>query len=195
MAKGISPIRTWLDVCNSALTSLATDTITSLTDGTENQGYCSIFLPEVVAEVLDEFNYQSAKKRLQLNAITDSPLWGYDYKFPFPSDFLRLVEVETNGIDYIVEGNAILTNAVDVFILYEAMPDSPLKLSTYIVNAITAGLALKLIEPISSDDSLYPKISSRYEKAMKKAVVKESNNNQDTELSEELGFTWYDELR
>ncbi len=195
MASGISPIRTWLDICNSALLSLGTETITSLTDGSTNQGYCSVFLPEVVSDVLDEFEYQAAKKRLQLAAIAETPLWDYDYKFPFPSDFLRLVEVNTNGIDYTVEGNAILTNAVDVFILYEAMPDLPTKLSTYIVNAITACLALKLIEPVCSDDSLYPKILTRYENAMKKAVVKESNNNQETELYDELGFTWYDELR
>ena len=192
---GLSTISSWVDICNRALSRLGTKTISSLTDGSPNQKYCSIFLLDAVSEVLDAFDYHAAVRQLQLARDATAPLYGYDYQYPLPSDFLRIKETETGGDSYTIESGKILTNAESVFVKYIYLPETPIGLSSYIIKAIVAALAVRLAEPLISKDELYQKIYRDYEKSMAMAEEKEANNKEKYSYENEIGFTWYDGLR
>lgn len=195
MATGISSISTWVDVCNRALAKIGNVTISSLTEGSDAQKYCSLFLPEVIAETLDRFDHQATIKELELALDTETPLLDYAYQYKLPADFLRMIAVETDGDEYVVEGNYIKTDTNPVYIKYISMPETPVVLPPHIIRAITSELALKLAPPLTSDEALYARVDREASKAKKGSKITEASNKVQTGYYEEMGFNWYDELR
>jgi len=116
MAGIIGPV----GVCNLALSLLnSPSTINSIeTPTVPTEAACALWYDHTRQETLREMNWNFALKRAELAASTVTPAFGYDYKYPLPNDFIRLVRVNGYSEDEIprdrdfsfsVENGAILT--------------------------------------------------------------------------------------
>ena len=198
MGTGLSPISTWVDICNNALAKIHCGFIKSLDEGSANQAHCSLFLPQAVIEVLDQFDFQSVIRDVKLARELERPVFGYDFSYPLPTDFLRIkdiffdndIKAETQG-DYALEGNVIKTNAREVYLKYLAMPEHPGQLMPYLIRAIISSLALKLCVPLVSDTRLYQKVLMDYQKDIEQAKINDAHNT----ASRQQRVQWYDEYR
>jgi len=77
---------------NVALTRIGANNISSITDGSPSAIKANIVWETVRDEVLQARDWRFAKLRASLTQNEIAPLHSYDYAYPLPSDFLRLVK-------------------------------------------------------------------------------------------------------
>lgn len=65
--------------------------ISSVTDGSANANKVKLVWDAVIQEVLSERDWKFAKTRTTLEQSPETPLYGYDYAYALPADFLRFV--------------------------------------------------------------------------------------------------------
>lgn len=196
----------WTDIANQALRSLTAKLIASLIEGTPNANFCREFLGKSIQQVLAEDDWSAATKRAALNLLIEAPAHGFLYYYQLPGDYVRFVTtrkangaevpaIDTSGDDYTVEGDKIATNAEAVNIIYIATPADPSKLSSYLRNAISSQLALLLCIPLNSNEGLQSQIQGQYQYDLALARKADAKAKKPNTVSDDLGFTWWDEAR
>lgn len=185
----------WVELCNKALGRLGAGKISDFSTGGNLSYYCNLYLGDAIEYVFSQFDWPFAKTRLQLAASTTAPEYGYDYAFPLPSNYCRLVEVENDEYEYSVESNSILTDSDEVWITYIAKPDDPVLLPGYIKRAIETELAFLLSTPLTSSDSVTQRVMSERELDMQRAKTAASREYDEQTQEEERGYLYYEEER
>lgn len=186
----------WTDICNQALARLGVSLISNVaTDSTQSAVYCRSFLGEAIDAVLGAFDWKALAKRTQLAASITSPAYGFDYQYPLPSDCVRVTHVECGGGEYSIEGGNLLTSEVDVYITYVARPADPGDIPVPLRRAIQGQLALLLSLPMTSAEATAARVAQLAQADLQAAIATEGERTQRDTISEELGFTWNDELR
>jgi len=134
-----------LSIINDALTLLGANRITSLTDGSTESAVMNQLFDSVQDAVLRAYPWNSATYRRQLAASTDTPVFGYSYKYQLPIDpyCLRVLEMnETTTLDvWRVEGRFLLTDAGTCKIRFIGRPDSLGEIDSLLAQALAARLA------------------------------------------------------
>jgi hypothetical protein len=149
-----------VDICNKALDKLGHGPITSLEDGTKSANLCNRNWSLIRDEVLREHPWNFAVKRAALAASTETPAWGFAYKFPIPADSLRILEVrDLSTGEYQVESGHILANDSVLYVRYIRKATDPNEYDIHFVEAAAARLAHELCEPLTqksaNDRKLY----------------------------------------
>ena len=116
---------TELDVVNRALVKLGQLEISSLSDAGKVPRVMSNMVDPVRDRFLRENAWNAAVHRATLSPDATSPEWGWDYRYLLPSDFLKMVTVESGSstgitglatdvnpapVRYVIEGEYILTD-------------------------------------------------------------------------------------
>lgn len=107
-----------VEICNSALARLGSDRITSLEDDTARARVLNEQYDNVRKSLLRAHPWGFAKKRLELAALADAPLFGWDYYYQLPSDCLRVLGIDDDQVEWAKEGRYIGTDASTLQILY-----------------------------------------------------------------------------
>jgi len=100
---------TALEICNLALSLIKVPSVASITSATTvEEEVAALWYAPSRQELLRKHPWNFAKSRAQLAADPTAPLFGYDYKYPLPSDFMRLRFIGSSnaglvGIDYDME--------------------------------------------------------------------------------------------
>jgi hypothetical protein len=144
----------WTSICNGALGRLGAASIVDLSEGTINAELCSRFLPRAVEHVLDQYDFNFAKKRARLAPLTEKPESGWKEQFPLPVDLLRVTGVSGGSVPYRIEGDRILADAEEIDLLYIARPLTPRRFPSYVTNALVAYLAFLLSAVVTSSEQL-----------------------------------------
>lgn len=110
-------------IANLALTRLGDLRITSLSENTKPAREVNAVYTMLRDRLMRRYVWRFAVKRDSVAASTDEPAFGYDYKFPLPSDCLRVLQVGeyfpgvsladfvgSSSADYAIEGRYILSN-------------------------------------------------------------------------------------
>lgn len=146
----------WVSVCNMALDRLGEDPITDLTDETKTAEACARQYEQSRDEVLQAWNWSSARHRKALTADATAPEWGWDYRYALPSSpyCLRLISIE-DGYEYTLEGRWILTDEADgLNILYTKRITDPTELDPFLARAIALKLAANICRHIIPSNTL-----------------------------------------
>lgn len=139
-----------LNICNQALLKIGEQTITSLDEASDNAKLCSIFFDQALEEVLREYPWTSATSRAQLPKLSRDPIFGYDYAYQLPTDFIRLVQLyDGNGAwhpDYywVIEGRTLLCNLEEANIIYIKMINDTKILDSLCTSALICKLAMRM---------------------------------------------------
>jgi hypothetical protein len=186
----------WTDIANQALKALQKQLI----DTMENQtsvlaGYCRQFMGEAVDLSLAETGWRGATALALLNRLTETPAFGYGYFYQLPTDYSRFETVGPEGILYLIVGDKVATDSETVELTYIARPADPAKLPPHLRNLIASTLAKLLTIPVSSSDALKAEINRQHASDLEVALRAEVKTRKDPEQKDDLGFTYYDELR
>jgi len=115
-----------VQICNTALVQVQRRTITDLADGSSEAADCAAIYEETRLRMLRMHTWNWAIKRQKLARESDTPVFGEDYQYQLPSDYLRLVAARdhagdiwtVSNIKYQLEQDSLLSNAEDVWIAY-----------------------------------------------------------------------------
>ena len=114
---------TWLNMANTALTRINKQVLQTLDDSSTSAMLCNQLIPQCVKMILNQNDWHSARKRALIAPQLDTPAFGYDHQFAMPSDFVRLVKVESE-YPWEKEGEMILSDEEALAIIYIAYPKS-----------------------------------------------------------------------
>lgn len=160
------------DLCNLALGHLGEGRITSLDEDTAAARACALHYSLTRDEMLRSHRWNFATKRAELSRLADAPLFGWEYAYQLPSDFLRALEVnESEAGDFIseewkIEGHNLLTDAEEVQLIYIAQVVDEGLFDSLFVQAFALKLAVVLSETIHGTTGKTAELMQAYTSVM-----------------------------
>lgn len=145
-------------ICNRALEKLGESPIVSINDATKQAQALKRVYEDSLQALLVEYPWHFAKKRAALPASATKPDWGFNYAYPVPTDFLRLLAIK-DGPDFSLEADpsgsqAILSDATaPLNILYLYAVSDPGRLPPHFVEAFSSKLAFDICEDLTQSNT------------------------------------------
>ncbi len=144
-----------VEICNIALTALGANTITALTENTEEARKCNVLFANLRDEMIESHPWNFALKRTGNLALSaSSPEWEYINKFALPADTLRVMRTNfetpiqsiSRRLDrrWKIEQGFLFTDEEDVKILYISRVTDPTKMLRTFQMALAARLEAEL---------------------------------------------------
>lgn len=146
-----------VDICNQALLMLGAKPITNFTEATTRAQLCATHYPQIRDSVLRAHPWNCAIARsAALAPEATAPTFGWNYSFVQPIDplCLRVLELDPEESDWVVEGNKILTDENPIKIKYIFQLTDVTKMDSLLVAAIAARLAAELAYAITEHAGL-----------------------------------------
>jgi len=179
------------NICNLALSLSGNNRILSLTAESEEANVCELLYAPTRDEVLAHsgVNWNIAKARAELTETTE-PDFGWDHAFTLPSDLLRVIAQVTDSRDRRLipwqrEGNTILTNDEDCYILYIKMVTDPVQFPPILYEAIYTKLAAKLATRLSKNPQRAQELMALYVGDVLPRARRA--NNEESYVTDEMG--------
>jgi len=144
-----------VDICNQALTFLAADRITSLTQNSENARRCNAIFEQTRDEVLRGHPWNFAMERVSLAVLDDEPTYEFSVAYQLPADCLRVVSTNTTDMEYKIEGRKLLCDYTGVKIRYIKRIEDPVQFDANFIEALAAKIATKLAYAITESKTLF----------------------------------------
>lgn len=112
--------------------------------------------------------------------IYASPVSEYTYKYPKPSDMIRMMTIDESvlvDVPHEVEGDFILTNQIDgnnrINISYVFDQDDESKFTDLFVSVMVLVLAAKLARPVKGDKTAKSSLLVQAERLLRRAIAKD----------------------
>jgi len=135
-------------ICNRALEKLGEQPIVSINDGTKQAQALKRVYQDSLQALLVEYPWHFAKKRTALPASATRPDWGFNFAYPVPTDFLRLLGIK-DGPGFSLEADA----AAPLNILYLYAVSDPGRLPPHFVEAFSSKLAFDICEDLTQSNT------------------------------------------
>ena len=174
-------------IANLALSNLGEASIQSLSDNNARARATDARIDDVLTTVLRMHVWNCALERQELTNI-GSPLFGWNYTYQLPANYIRVVEVDPVS-KYMVEKNNILSNEKTLYLLYVASPDDINNLDPLLVEAMALKLAWEIAETLTSKTGLKQEMMQKYIIALQEA---RSANSKDRTPEHREQSTYYD---
>ncbi len=156
-------------ICNLALGRIGDDRIMDIGDASQQARYCKLFYEQTRDEVLRSHPWNFAITRATLTALASSPVFGWDYQYELPADFIRLVQF--NGWEvwepldlYEIESSMLLTDESTAQLKYIYQVTDCSKFDSLFIEALSLKLASKLARPLTGTANLGEALLSEYMK-------------------------------
>lgn len=108
-----------LQIVNFALIKLGDKTLTALTDNTKAAVIMGLYIDQARRATLRSHPWKFACDRALLYPLsTPTPPFDYNYYFDLPDRCLRILRVNDNDVQYVLEQNKILCNETSLQIRY-----------------------------------------------------------------------------
>lgn len=162
-------------ICNRALQKLGASRITSLTEDSPNARSCNNAYESVRNAEMAAHPWSFARRRAELAADSDDPLFDYENQFTLPADYLRILPPDDNYVDWQIESKSdgslvILTNYdAPLEIVYIARVEDPNLYHALFIEALACRLALELCEEITQSNSKADRLERQYKQAISEA--------------------------
>ena len=174
-------------IANLALGNLGEASIQSLSDNNARARACSSRIDDVIVTILRMHVWNSALERKLLTNIGE-PIFGWNYIYQLPADYIRVVEVEPVS-KYMVEKRNILSNEKTLQLLYVAIPTDINNLDPLLAEAVAMKLAWEIAETLTSKAGLKQEMMQKYIIALQEA---RSANSKDKTPERRERTTYYD---
>ncbi len=156
-----------VSICNLALQKLGAARIVSMTDNSHNAKQVNACYESQRNAEQRKYLWNFCKKRVSLAASVVTPDFMYQYAYPVPSDFIRLIKPARTGLDWHIEqhdgGLAILTNdGAPLQVRYCAIVTNPVLFDPIFVEMLACKIAWTVCERITQSVSLRAAIMEEY---------------------------------
>jgi hypothetical protein len=111
-----------IGICNGALTAVGSDSISDITEPNKRARTLNAIWDATRQEVLAAHNWNPATMRATLAPNGNTPAHTYDYEYDCPNDCLRVVGLEPDDIDFVVENKKVLCDegeSIDVVYIFD----------------------------------------------------------------------------
>jgi hypothetical protein len=169
---------TSIDIANRALILLGGREIVSFMDNTNEAKIAKSLYLSTRDYVLRAYPWASLKKRAELAELADKPISGFQHQYQLPNDSIRVLEVHSSGkvraSEWEVNGEAILTDAKPVSIVYLAgnLPES--KYSTQLVQALVYRLAAEMSYAMTGNHNAQSNFAALFSQVLEEARTTDS---------------------
>ncbi|MEK0416828.1 MAG: Burkholderia virus BcepC6B [Pseudomonadota bacterium] len=172
-----------IDVANRALTKLGAARIVSLADDNKQARSINSCFYDLLEAELRQNRWTFAIKRDSLPAMAEAPLYGYQYQYALPVDFLRLDlvndeypwvaldnYVNTEIAEYTIENKVILTNlSAPLKTRYGANVTDPAQWDALFREALACRLAAEICEDLTQSTGKRDQAWKEYARALSAA--------------------------
>lgn len=168
------------DIVNIALRRIGANRITDLRKDTNKEAYAARDIyDEARRDMLNMHNWNFAIKRTQLTVSATEPDFGWDYTYPLPEDFIRMIGVHPHDdddavIEYRLEfqdgdDRVLVTNTNQVYIRYVFDQEDTHLMSAAFRDSFAWRLARDLAAALSKSTAAMDKADSMYNKTLSRA--------------------------
>ena len=182
MATGVS-------ICSNALLMLGAQTINDFADqlNLDRAKLCANLYPTVRDDMLRSHPWNCAIKRAVLAPDAVAPAFGYTHSFELPADFMRVLEVGTNGsqIDYLVEGRTIQADTTVLELRYVFRNEVENTWDAHLVKLVTLAMAATLAYPVTQSSALQQSFEQKLEMTLKRARAVDGQEDPPQTLGDE----------
>ena len=182
MATGVS-------ICSNALLMLGAQTINDFADqlNLDRAKLCANLYPTVRDDMLRSHPWNCAIKRAVLAPDAVAPAFGYTHSFELPADFMRVLEVGTNGsqIDYLVEGRTIQADTTVLELRYVFRNEVENTWDAHLVKLVTLAMAAALAYPVTQSSALQQSFEQKLEMTLKRARAVDGQEDPPQALGDE----------
>ncbi|MEC4168347.1 hypothetical protein VSQ82_14025 [Pseudomonas sp. MS-1(2024)] len=182
MATGVS-------ICSNALLMLGAQTINDFADqlNLDRAKLCANLYPTVRDDMLRSHPWNCAIKRAVLAPDAVAPAFGYTHSFELPADFMRVLEVGTNGsqIDYLVEGRTIQADTTVLELRYVFRNEVENTWDAHLVKLVTLAMAAALAYPVTQSSALQQSFEQKLEMTLKRARAVDGQEDPPQTLGDE----------
>jgi len=148
-----------LIIANDALAILGATSIGSLSDSTKEARICNVQYDPCRKATLRLYPWSFAKKRVILDIPeVVAPEFSFENAFNLPTDFLRVIEIDTQGASFQIEAGQVLTNASELNLRYVYNVTDTTLFDPLFDQALAHFLAWKICRHITQSDSLKAEI-------------------------------------
>jgi hypothetical protein len=145
---------TFVEIANRAITFIGGTTITALTDDTNEGRAINRLYEQTRDQLLRDHPWNFAIKRISISANTVSPIYEYTNAFDWPSDCLRIIDVDTSE-EWAVEGRQIVSDAAaPLQIVYVHQVTDPNLFDAKFIEAYSLRLAADIAYEITASMSV-----------------------------------------
>ena len=186
-----------IEIVNFALTKLGANRVLSLNDNTEEARVINGILDVCIESELRKIPWNFAIVRATLPALSAAPVWGYEYQYELPQNYLSLVQVNdvyyrgTNDKTFFtIEGRKILTDVPAPLKVrfVQSITDYTL-LDSLFVDVLSNRLALEACERITQSNTKKSDLANMYKESFKIAIARDAIELPPTEFQD---GTWLD---
>ena len=171
-----------IGIINGALSKLGEVPILAITDNTEPGRLANRTYNDIRDALLREFPWHFAVKRASLAAEVTAPVWGFARAYPFPTDYLRLLELNNpSDLDWRNESGRVITDiAPPLEIRYIALV-APDAMDPTFRDALSARLAMEWAEPLAQTTSVQIEMGTLYKNKLQ--VARTSDGQEGRQLT------------
>lgn len=141
-------------IVNSALVKIGADTITSLTDDSEEARAANAQYAKLRDEVLRGHPWNFAVERVQLAQFGTDPAFGYAKQYQLPADCLRVLGMSDDTIQFEIEGRKLLTDEETAKIRYIKQVTDPNEFDSFFRETLALRLAADLAYTLVNSGTL-----------------------------------------
>ncbi len=166
----IIPNYSAVNICNLALNQLSEQQIEGLTDSNKAARLCNTFFEQSRDELLRAYDWNFSSSRAVLAQLSTSPLFGWDFAYALPSDYLMLRNREDYGL-YRIEDGKLYSNldSTEFNIRYTRRIDDYNDCDPLFIECWYLYLAYKIAFPLTGDRTLRGEMLQYYKDALIRA--------------------------
>lgn len=167
------------DIANMALSRLGEPRISSIEENSPNAISCRTHYETVRDALLRAHAWNFATTRAQLS-LTDTPAFGWDYAYPLPSDFIRLVtfngrQAKMCAAEFILEGGLLLSDVEEARITYIRKITDPTLFDPSFTEALVFKLAGAIALDVTQSDSKRNEMEAMAERRLSMAAFHDAS--------------------
>jgi len=156
-----------VSIANLALSNLGESPIQNLTDDNARARICTQRIDDVIRSILRMHDWNSVMNRVALTSI-GVPLFGFNYTFQLPVDFIKIVDVWPVS-RYRIQADTLLSNETEINILYVFEPTDVNTLDVLLAEAIALKLTVEISETLTGKDGLKDRMMQKFILALQEA--------------------------
>ena len=161
-------------ISNQGLQLLGASRIVGFNDGTVNGDAVGLIYEDTRDALQRDYPWTFCIKRVQLSTLGTTPLFDRARAFVLPGDYLSPLapypEANIEQLDWIIEAGQLITNdSSPLDFRYVAKVDDPDLFDPLFRKALSAALALELVEVITQSNTKLQNITSIFDRVISKA--------------------------
>lgn len=152
------------EIASNALLLLGDKYIADLNEDSDRAQLVRSLYDQCRDAVIRAHTWGCCTKRVILSPMSTAPEFEWGYQFQLPSDCLRVIAIDFNGVfmDYKVEGKKVLADTNVLYLRYLFQNDDPSSYDAGFCDVLVARLAAEMAYPITKSASMKQQMDQAY---------------------------------